>query len=230
MDSKKKVIVLSLGGSLIVPGEIDTVFLSKFKKVIKKSTKKYKFVIVCGGGSIARKYISALRIARKSDYLQSMIGISITRVNARFVSYFFDKDPERGIPHKLKQVKKLLRKKDIVFCGGLKYEPYQTSDGTAAEIAAFFNCDFINLTNVPGLHDKNPLKYKDAKFIPKISFQNLYDMVNKVKYRPGQHFVLDQTAVKIIKEKKIRTYILGKNMKNLDNLLNNRKFHGTIVG
>ena len=54
-------------------------------------------------------------------------------------------------------------------------------------------------------------------------------MVDKIKYHPGQHFVLDQSAIKFIKEKKIKTYILGKNMKNLDNLLNNKRFIGTTI-
>jgi uridylate kinase len=35
--------------------------LKEFKKVILFNREKYKFVIVCGGGSIARKYINALK-------------------------------------------------------------------------------------------------------------------------------------------------------------------------
>ncbi|MFH1889690.1 MAG: UMP kinase, partial [Nanoarchaeota archaeon] len=63
---KKQVIVLSLGGSLIIPDNVDIGFLLKFKKIILRNTKKYKFVVVCGGGSIARKYIAALREAGMS--------------------------------------------------------------------------------------------------------------------------------------------------------------------
>ena len=59
-------VVISLGGSLIVPDEIDLSFLEKFKRVIKKHEASYRFVIVCGGGSVARKYIRALREAGKS--------------------------------------------------------------------------------------------------------------------------------------------------------------------
>ena len=54
-------------------------------------------------------------------------------------------------------------------------------------------------------------------------------MANKEKYKPGQHFVLDQTASKMILNNKIKTYILGQNLKNLDNLLNERKFRGTTI-
>jgi uridylate kinase len=225
----KRVVVLSLGGSLIIPDKVDINFLKKFRKVILKNTKKYKFVIVCGGGSIARKYINALREAGRNEELQSFSGISATRMNARFMSYVFDLNQERGIPHTLKTVKKYIRKQDVVFCGALEYKPHQTSDATAVEISSYFKTIFINLTDVSGLHDKNPKKFKDAKFIPKISWFKFNKMVNKEKYKPGQHFILDQTAAKMIMNKKITSYILGKNLKNLDNLLNNRKFRGTII-
>jgi len=226
---EKKVIVISLGGSLIVPDQIDLVFLNKFKEVIEKNTDKYKFVVVCGGGSVARKYISALRESNKSEFLQSMAGISVTRLNARFMTYFFGKDASQGIPHDMKQVKNLLTKHDIVFCGALRYAEKQTSDSTTAKLARFFNTDFINLTAVNGLFTKNPLEHKDAKFIPRITWKELWRRASKMTFKPGQHFVIDQHAAKIILDYKIRTYILGKDMKNLDNLLNNREFKGTII-
>lgn len=92
---KRKVIVLSLGGSLIIPGEINVKYLQNFKKTILKNIKKYKFIIVCGGGSIARKYISALQEIGMNEDFQSFAGISATRMNARFMSYFFKQNQER---------------------------------------------------------------------------------------------------------------------------------------
>ena len=48
---KKSIVVLSLGGSLIIPDDVNVKFLKQFKRVILRNRKKYKFVIVCGGGS-----------------------------------------------------------------------------------------------------------------------------------------------------------------------------------
>ena len=42
-------------------------------------------------------------------------------------------------------------------------------------------------------------------------------------------FVLDAEAAGIIMKHKIKTYIIGSNMKNLDNFLNNKKFRGTRI-
>ena len=225
----KKVIVLSLGGSLIIPNKVNTKYLKEFKKIILKNKSKYKFIIVCGGGSIARIYISALKEIKMNEKFQSFSGISATRMNARFMSYFFNQDQERGIPHKMKKIKKYLKKYDIIFCGALEYHIRQTSDSTAAQIAKKFKADFINLTNVQGLYNKDPKEFKNAKFIPQISWIDFDKMANKTKFKPGQHFVLDQTASKIIKKNKIKTYIIGENMNQLDNVLNNRKFKGTEI-
>jgi len=228
---KKKVVLISLGGSLIIPNKIDIEFLEKFKKIILKNTKKYKFVIVCGGGRTARNYIKALgtqNIKHKQDF-QSLLGIGATRLNARFMIYFFNKKANKDLPMDMKEINNLLKIYDIVFCGALRYSKEQTSDSTSAKLARHLGTGFINLTNVQGLYNKNPKKFKSAKFIPEISHEAFLKFANKSKFQPGQHFVLDQNAAKIIKKYKIPTYILGGDLKNLDNLLNQKHFIGTII-
>lgn len=227
---EKRVIVLSLGGSLIVPENIDTNYLKNFKKIIKKNTNRYKFIIVCGGGSTARKYISSLKEAGINERLQGFSGISATRMNARFMSYFFNLNQKYGIPHTMRRLKKYIKNQDVVFCGALEYKPNQTSDSTSAQIAKKFKTIFINLTNVDGLYDKNPKEHKNAKFIQKISWTDFDKIVQSIKFKPGQHFVLDQNASKIILKYKIPTYIMGKSIKELNNFLKNKKFKGTIIG
>ena len=136
----KKVIVLSLGGSLIIPDKIDIKFLQKFKSVIKKNTNKHKFVVVCGGGSIARDYIQGLEKENLSNkkFHQGLLGIATTRLNARFMTYFFGNDANKGIPHDMKQVSAMLKIYDVVFCGALRYAENETSDATSAKLANFF--------------------------------------------------------------------------------------------
>ena len=224
----KKIIVLSLGGSLIIPDEVNLEFLRKFRDVIRKNTRKYKFVIVCGGGSVARKYINALFKEGKSDYFQSMAGISVTRLNARFMTYFFGRDAPEGIPHDMKHVANLLLRHDIIFCGALRYAPNQTSDATACRIAAYLGADFINLTNVKGLYDKNP-KLKGAKFISQTTRKEFAKIVNDIPQKPGMHGPVDHTAMRIILEHNLKVFILGSDTRQLDNLLSGKKFIGTRI-
>jgi len=222
---EKKVIIISLGGSLIIPDKVNKKFLEKFRDILSDNIENYKFVVVCGGGSIARDYIKALD--KKSQ--QTLIGIASTRLNARFMTYFFGEKCNKGLPKDMNDIENLLKRYDIVFCGALRYAKDQTSDSTSAKLARYFNTIFINLTDVPGLYDQDPNKHKSAKFITEISHSKFLNIAKQIKFHPGQHFVLDQKAAKIIKDYKIRTYLLGPDLKNLDNLLNQKHFVGTVI-
>ncbi len=226
----KKIIVISLGGSLIVPEQVDYKFLEKFKKTIRSLYKTHRFVIVTGGGSIARKYIQALKAEGKSKLVLSQAGIRATRLNAQFLIQFFGKEANDSLPSNMKEVNNNINKNNIVICGALRYSDNSTSDTTAAKLAHFLKTTFINITNVKGLYTDNPKTNPKAKLIKKISWKNFEKMALKTKYQPGQHFVLDQQAAVLIKKYKIYTYIIGKNLKNLKKLLNDTDFEGTEIG
>jgi uridylate kinase len=225
----KKVVVISLGGSLIVPEKIDHSVLRKFKQTIEKNYSKYKFVIVCGGGVIARKYISILKAQKKNEKEISMGGIRATRMNALLMMQVFSKNANKTLPKSIKDIENDIRKNKIVFCGALRYSNKETSDGTAAKIAKHFRCDFINMTNIKGLYSDNPKKNKNAKFMSEITWKKFEKQALAIKYEPGQHFVLDQNAAKIIRKHKIKTYIIGNDSSNIDKILKNKKFIGTSI-
>lgn len=224
-----RTVVLSLGGSLVVPDEIDYDFIGKFKDMIKRLSNKMRFVIVVGGGSTARKYINPLLSEGLDNKTACLIGIGVTRLNARFMANFVGKPAAQHLPSSMKELKNMLAKDRIVFTGGLRFVPNNTSDGTAAQIAGFLKTDLINITNVKGLYTKDPRKHKDAKFVPKISFADFHKMASKLKYVAGQHFVLDQNASVIIKKHRIKTIIIGEDLKNLENCLEGKKFIGTFI-
>lgn len=224
-----KNVVISLGGSLIIPEQIDFKFLHSFKKIARKFYKTHRFIVVCGGGSIARRYIESLKEENKSLHEQSLAGIRATRMNALFLMQFFGKEANNTLPRDMKEVKSNLLKNNIVICGALRYSPDETSDGTAAKLANYLKTPFINLTNVPGLFTSDPKKHKNAKLIPEISWKNFEKLANKTKFTPGQHFVLDQEAAKMIRKDSIPTYILGRDLRNLEKLLKGRVFTGTTV-
>lgn len=227
---QKKVIVISLGGSLIIPEKMKIFVLEHFKHVLRKHYRTCKFIVVCGGGSIARKYISVLEHEKRSHRDVSIAGIRTTRMNAEFMMEFFGtKDANNTLPKDMQEVKAELKKNNVVFCGALRYTPKSTSDGTAARLANNLHTDFINITNIPGLYTANPLTHKTAKFIPKISWKAFDIRANRRKYHSGQHFVLDQRAATIVHQHKIKTYIIGPDMRNLDKILAGKRFRGTLI-
>jgi|SRR3989338_678845 len=226
----KKIVVISLGGSLIVPEKMDVKFLQKFKSILQKNYKKHKFVIICGGGTIARRYISALKKEGKSKKELANAGIKATRMNATFMMQFFgEKEANDSLPRNMIDVKNNLRKNNVVICGALRYASNSTSDGTAAKLANFLKTEFINMTNVKGLYSANPKTHSNAKFIPEISWKEFEKRALKLKFKAAQHFVLDQQASVIIRKNKIPTYIIGKELSNLDKILNGKKFIGTSI-
>ncbi len=88
---KKEIIIISLGGSLIVPNEIDFNFLKNFRKLILKYLKKEKrFIIISGGGKTARNYQNAIsKVVKITKEDLDWIGIHSTRLNAHLLRTIF---------------------------------------------------------------------------------------------------------------------------------------------
>ena len=88
---KRNTTIISLGGSLVVPDDIDTKFLILFKKLICEKIKKgHKFILVTGGGKTARRYIDAVgAIEEIDDEEKDWIGIHSTRLNAQLIRTLF---------------------------------------------------------------------------------------------------------------------------------------------
>ena len=223
----KDVWVISLGGSRIVPDDVDDKFLLRFRKLIDSHRDK-RFVVVCGGGRTARRYMSALKRLGKRTKSQSMEGIAVTRLHAGFMARFFGSEANEELPMNMVRVRNLLRGNRVVFCGALRWRDKNTSDGTAAKLAGFLGCSFVNLTNVRGLYSANPKTHKNAKFISKISWKDFLKVAGKVKYEAGQHFVLDLVAAREIAEKRVVTYIVG-SLGALDSVLKGKRVVGSLI-
>ena len=220
--------VISLGGSQLAPeGETNINFIDKFKKIILSNSKD-KFIIVTGGGSTARKYIKILKGLKKPLKEQSLEGIKVTRMHAIFLARILGKSANSTLPKSMKKVEALLEKNKIVVCGALRYKPKNTSDGTAADLAAHLKCPFINITNVKGLYTSNPKKNKSARFIKNITWKDFNKRAQIIKYSAGQHFVLDQAAAKTILQHKVPTYIIG-DLNDLKSILSKKNFKGTLI-
>ncbi len=218
--------VLSLGGSIIVPDAVNMDYLQQFCSLLKKFRDR-KFIIVVGGGSTARKYIHALKL--KDMRTRATAGILVTRFHAWFMAQIFGRGASHAVPKTMKEVEYIIRKNDVVFVGALRFHDQQTSDGTAAQLANHLKTRFINITNVAGLYTRDPTKFRDAKLIPQISPGDFYRRATKMKFEPGQHFVLDQHAAEIIKYHHIPAYIVGKDLRNLERLLRGKGFIGTTI-
>ena len=225
---EKETIVISLGGSLIVPDNIDVEFLKEFKKLILSEIKKGKrFVIVTGGGKTARTYIDAIKgIANPTIDDLDWIGIAVTRLNAELLRVAFDDlayskiimDPD-VIPN---------TDKPIIFGAGWK--PGNSSDLAAIHSAISVGAKkVINLSNIDFVYDKDPNKYSDAVKIEQSSWADFRKILPE-DWKPGLNVPFDPIAAKKAEISGISVIILnGKNINNLEKCLNSEKFIGTVI-
>ena len=84
------------------------------------------------------------------------------------------------------------------------------------------------MSNVDFVYDKDPRKHRDAKKIEKISWSSFRKLIGS-KWTAGLNAPFDPIAAKEAQKSKIKVSIIGKDMDNLENLLNGKKFKGTTI-
>ncbi|MBU0461587.1 MAG: UMP kinase [Nanoarchaeota archaeon] len=224
-----KTTVISLGGSIIVPDKVDIDFLKRFKRLVLDYVKRgNRMIIVTGGGSTCRIYQNAsAELAKATNTDKDWIGIMATRLNAELVRVMFKEDAYQKVvynPHeKIKTDKKI-----IVGAG---YEPGCSTDTDTVILAKQFDADLvINTTNVDYVYDKDPARFKDAKKIEQISWPEYKRMIGG-KFKPGMHAPFDPVASRIAMQSKMKVAIVnGRKLDNLNNLLDEKRFIGTLIG
>ena len=225
---KDETIIISLGGSLIIPEELDVEFLKDFKKLIESQIALgKKFVVITGGGKICRKYQEAAQKVKEvsSDELD-WLGIYSTRFNAEFVKILFGDLAEGEIildpnlPVKLE--------KSIVVGGGWK--PGRSTDDDAVILGKQLGVKkIINLSNIDYVYDSDPNKNPKAKKIEKISWADYRKLIPK-DWNPGLNSPFDPTASEMAEKEGIEVVIInGKPIDNLAKYLNGETFPGTVI-
>ena len=227
--SEKEVYIISLGGSLVVPPSgIDWKFLKGFRKLILKEIGKgRKFFIIVGGGSTCRNYNEAARKAAKVNRVGlDWLGIESTRLNAHLLLTIFS-----GLAHP-----KIVRdpaeavktKKKIIISGGWK--PGWSTDYMAVALARKYKIKtLINLSNVDYVYTCDPKKYKNAKPIKKINWNDFRKIVGD-KWNPGLNAPFDPVASRLAEKLGLEVIIMnGKKLDNLENYLVGKKFKGTTI-
>lgn len=210
--------VISLGGSIINPGEINVGLLKELKKLLNKS--KHEFVIVCGGGKIARDYIKAGKELDALPMRLDEIGMKATILNAELVSAALGVRRARNLEEVIKAGK-------ISVTNGLF--PGVTTDFDAVAIAGLVNAKaVINLSNVKGVYDKDPRKYLGAVLLKKLSYQQLIKLASEYELGSGANFIFDLAASKLASRTKTKL-IFTQGLSNLKAVINSKKFEGSVV-
>ncbi len=222
----KENIIISLGGSLVAPNDIDTAFLKVFKKTLGKFLDSKKFFIIVGGGKVCRNYQQALLEFGADNKDRDLMGIDVSRLNARVVKQVFGDSAYSEVI--TNPTKKISTKKDIIVAGGWK--PGWSTDYCSVILAKNMGIKtIVNLTNIDYVFDKDPNKFKNAKAIKEITWKDFRKIVGD-KWTPGLSAPFDPRASKMAEILKIKVLMVnGKHLDRFENFLNNKAFVGTAI-
>ncbi|MFC1711673.1 UMP kinase [Patescibacteria group bacterium] len=232
-EKKVRRFILSLGGSLIVPnGGIDIKFLTAFENYIRnKVAQGCHFFIVTGGGATARHYIeaaSAVSSKRITEDDMDWLGVHSSRLNGHLIRTIFR---DIAYDHLIKHYDMIDKKvENVPVVIGVGWRPGWSTDYDAVLLAQDYNIDtVINLTSIKMVYDKDPGVHKDAKPVENISWKKMIDIVGK-EWQPGLNAPFDPIAAQLAKKIRLRVVVCdGKNLKNLDNIIENKNFIGTTI-
>lgn len=225
-----KIIVLSLGGSLIIPKTgFDINFLRNFKKMIIEEIKKgRRFIIICGGGATARNYQTA---AKKAGELVSedidWIGIHTTRLNAHFMRTIFRQWANLEV---VKNPTKKIKWDEAVLVGA-GWKPGCSTDYDAVLIAKTYGAkEIINLSNIEYAYDSDPRVNPKAKKLINVSWVDFRKVVGN-EWIPGSNLPFDPVASREAEKQKMKVIVVnGKNLKEVKKAIGGKKFRGTVIG
>lgn len=229
MSQDLKTIVISLGGSIIVPGEIQIAFLKRFKEFILKFLKEdYRFIIVAGGGKICRKYQKAASsITKLNNEDKDWLGIHATRLNAHLLRTIFKKE---AYPVVLDSPHKPIKGKNHRLFIASGWRPGWSTDYDAILLAKRFRASkIINASNVDCVYEKNPNEFKDAKPMKEITWQDYLKIAGR-KWMPGMNVPFDPIASQVAQDLKLTViFTKGTDLPNMANIIRDKNFNGTTI-
>lgn len=192
-----------------------------YVKLFKELVGEYHFVVVTGGGPMARYYINAAREMGVPESLCDHLGILASRLNARLLVDGLGEYAFPEVPTTIDELKHYFASGKIVAMGGLT--PGHSTNAVAAIAAETIRADlFVNATDVDGVHTTDPSKDPKAKKLDEIGIDRLSEMLSKTDIRAGAYDLMDPLALRIIQRSKIPTTLLnGRTPENVLKALRN---------
>ncbi len=217
--------ILSVGGSIICPDEIDYFFLKKFKQLILERNER--FVIFSGGGKLSAEYITAAK--RVSDISRDnldWLGIMATRLNAELVRCIFGDYAHQKVIYNPNE--KIKTSKRIIIAAGWK--PGWSTDYDAVLMAKQMKSkEILNLTNIKYVFNKDPRKHSDAEPLRSLTWKQYRKIIGS-KWSPRLSTPFDPIASREAEKQNIKVVILkGTDLDNLENYMDSKQFEGTVI-
>jgi len=216
-------------GRYAFPSKLDFEVVSAYAEVFKKlRSEGHRLVVVTGGGEDARKYIDAARKLGGSELVCDLMGIQVSRLNARLLISRLGEDAYPEPPTSVEELRKAFETGKIVVLGGL--QPGQSTNAVAAISAESIEADLlINATDVDGVYTADPKRDPNAKKLDEIGADELLKKILNEELWAGGYELFDPVAIKIVKRSRIPTRIVdGRNVGNIERVVKGEKL-GTLI-
>ncbi|MBU7014680.1 MAG: UMP kinase [Theionarchaea archaeon] len=214
-------VVLRIGGSVLVPSEIDKEVLATLVAQVEKIRATHALFLVVGGGRTARRYISAARDHNATEETLDTLGILSSQLNALLLVTCI------AGAELVRDIHEAIHARGLPILGGTT--PGQTTDTVAALLAEVVNADIlVKVTNVGGIFTADPARDPAARKISKMSFNQLKSF-SKKEFEAGISSVIDPVAATVISHNGLQTVVIGvEDMKDLEKVLAGNH-SGTVI-
>lgn len=227
--AKREYVVVSVGGSLIVPEAIDVSFLKAFRELIVRKTREgFSFFIITGGGRTARNYQDAVESVR-GDLTRDDIdwlGIHSTRLNAHLMrAVFMDEAQARIVKNPSRKFKP--RAPVIIGAG---WKPGWSTDYCAVVAARTLGAKkLVNLSNIDYVYEKDPREFPDARKFENIGWSEFRALMPE-EWDPGLSTPFDPVAAKEADRLGLEVAVMnGNKLEQFERYLAGESFTGTVI-
>ena len=223
-------VVVSIGGSVLAPGEPDAEYAMRLAAVLNDIARTHRLIVVTGGGRTARAYIEAGRALGAPEPFLDVLGIEVTRLNARLLMAALGIADAEEMPHTVEEAVAVGAMSNLVVMGGTA--PGHTTDAVAAEIAeAVAAKRLVNATSVDGVYTADPAKDPAAKRMDRVSYDELVRLAGESHAKAGPSIVFDPKAARIVARGRIPLAVVdGRDLAALRDAILGKPFRGTLVG
>jgi len=223
-----KRIVLSLGGSVLVP-DLESHRITGYASVLAEISGRHRLAVVVGGGGEARRYIAAARKLGIDDGTADDLGILVTRLNATLLAGALGEAAYPRIATTYDEAAGYASCGKIVVMGGVI--PGQTTDAVAALLAERIRADLlVNATSVDAIYSADPKKEPRAKRQDRLTPARLRDILSVDRLKAGESTVFDMVAARILERSGVPLAVLdGRDPAILRQAILEGEFSGTLV-
>ena len=220
--------IISVGGSLIVPEEIDTGYLTSFKQfIVERVEEGERFILIAGGGKVARKYQQAAAdVSEIDDEEKDWLGVHSTRLNAHLLRTIFK---QYAHPRIFTNLDEHIDFSESLLIGA-GWKPGWSTDYIAVRLAERYDGQsIINLSNIEYVYAEDPRINPQATKYERISWSDFREIVGTT-WHPGMSAPFDPIASQEASRLALTVAILnGRNFDNLNQYFEGKPFQGTLI-